>query len=53
MLTIELNYEWENLRGATHDVRAVELVEAMERRDMVGDLVTVMRRTRPRMQIDI
>lgn len=53
MLVAELNYEWENLSGDNRAERALDLVEAMERRDRLGDLVAIMRRERPRMQIEV
>jgi hypothetical protein len=52
-LAIEFGYEWVNLTGGTHELRAIQFVEAMERRDMLADLVAAMRRDRPRMQIDV
>ena len=53
MLVAELDYEWENLSGASRAERALDLVEAMERRDRLGDLVAAMRQARPRMQIEL
>lgn len=53
MLAAELDYPWEHLNGENRDERALDLVEAMERRDRVSDLVAIMRRDRPRMQIEL
>lgn len=53
MLVAELDYPWEHLTGESRAERALDLVEAMERRDRVGDLVAIMRRERPRMQIEV
>lgn len=52
MLMAEMEYDPENLTATTHDLRAIELVEAMERRDWLPELVRAMRRARPRMRID-
>lgn len=53
MLVAELEFPWEHLSGDSRAGRALDLVEAMERRDRVGDLVAIMRRERPRMQIEV
>lgn len=53
MLAAELDYPWEHLNGENRAERALDLVEAMERRDRVSDLVAIMRRDRPRMQIEV
>lgn len=49
MLCADLGFEWENLSGDTRAALALDLVEAMERRDMVQDLLAAMQRARPRM----
>ena len=53
MLMAELEFDPENLNGHTHDIRAVELVQAMERRGWLPELVAAMRRARPRMEISV
>ena len=53
MLVAEVGFEWEHLHGDARAARALDLVEAMDRRGRINDLIAAMRRLRPRMKVQI